>query len=186
MDKENAWKSMSPLFIAADRGHLAVVQCLLEHGADVNKAKDRGDITPLHAAVLQGHTDVAICLMESGLADLNARITDGRLPMDLATNDEMRQAIINEEKRRRNHGYRRAVIPNPTPAEQEAIDRARREAGGEGQGEGEGQATGCAEAEGQGQGSANAVAEEDDDDSGSDEPHEVAYLRSLKRKRSNS
>ena len=62
---------------------------------------------------------------------------------------------------------RRAVLPNPTAAERANGYLA------------------ClySEDEGQGQASANAVAEEDDDDSGSDEPHEVAYLQSLKRQR---
>ena len=101
---------------------------------------------------------------------MNARTRD---PMDLARNEEMRQAIINEEERRRNHGYRRAVIPNPTPAEQASLDRA-----AEGQSQEQGQD------QNQGQASASAVAEEDDDDSGSDEEHEVAYLKSLKRQRS--
>ena len=41
----------------------------------------------------------------------------------------------------------------------------------------------CGEDEGQGQASANAVTEEDDDDSGSDEEHEVAYRRSLSKKK---
>ena len=94
--------------------------------------------------------------------------------MDLARNEEMRQAIVNEEECRRNHGYRRAVIPNPTPVEQANIDRACREAEGQSQEEGQGQ----------GQASASAVAEEGDDDSGSDEEHEVAYLKSLKTQRS--
>ena len=114
------------------------------------------------------------------MADLNAINRAGRRPMDLATNDEMRQAIVNEEKRRRDHGFRRAVLPpNPTAAEVESNKRARLEAG---------IVDDDGESEGQGNASASAVAEEkdddEDDDSGSDEEHEEAYLRSLKRKRS--
>ena len=79
----------------------------------------------------------------------------------------IKQLICDEEIRRRDHGYKRAVLPNPTAAERANGYLA------------------ClgGEDEGQGQASANAVAEEDDDDSGSDEEHEVAYLKSLKRKR---
>ena len=45
-------------------------------------------------------------------------------------------------------------------------------------------AVGVGQGQGHGQASANAVVEkEDDDDSGSDEVHELAYLRSLKRQR---
>ena len=45
---------------------------------------------------------------------MNARNSDGQRPMDLATNKAMMQAIVNEEKRRRDHGFKRSVIP-PTP-----------------------------------------------------------------------
>ena len=150
----------------------------------MNKAKDSG-YAPLHTAVERGHIDVAIFLVESGLADSTARTRRGRLQMDLATNTAMRQAIVNEETRRRDHGYKRAVIPNPTAAE---LANMQLLLGGDDEGQGQGQAIANAVAEnvGQGQGSASAsaVAEEDDDDSGSDEPHEEAYWRSLKRKRS--
>ena len=115
-DKDKASNDgVTPLCIAARNGHLDVVQSLVvELGVDVNKAtiEAGGRYTPLHIAVLRGHIDVAVCLMERGMADLNARNTDGQRPVDLATNEEMRQAIINEEKRRRDHGFKRAVIPN--------------------------------------------------------------------------
>ena len=147
-----------------------MVQYLVEElGVDVNKATTEAtrSLTPLHIAVREGHTDVAVCLMERGMADLNARTSDGQRPMDFAINEEMRQAIVNEEIRRRDHGFRRAVLPNPTAAERANGYLA------------------ClgGEDEGQGQASASATAEEDDDDSGSDEEHEVAYLKSLKRQR---
>ena len=170
-DKDKASNTgASPLFIAALNGHLPVVQCLVEElGVDVNKATTEAtrSLTPLHIAVREGHTDVAVCLMERGMADLNARTSDGQRPMDFAINEEMRQAIVNEEIRRRDHGFRRAVLPNPTAAERANGYLA------------------ClgGEDEGQGQASASATAEEEDDDSGSDEEHEVAYLKSLKRQR---
>ena len=87
-----------------------------EVGVDVNKATTEaiGHQTALHLAVLQGHIDVAVYLMERGMADLNARITTGRRPMDLAPNEAMRQAIIIEEKRHRDHGFKRSVVPNST------------------------------------------------------------------------
>ena len=156
----------SPLYSAAVEGHLPVVQYLLEQGADVNKAANNG-ATPLHIAAQDGHADVVSCLMNWG-ASLTARITaDSRLPIDIATNEAIKQLIRDEEIRRRDHGYKRAVIPNPTAAERASGNLACLER----------------EDEDEGQASANAVAEEDEDDSGSDEEHEVAYLRSLKRQR---
>ena len=160
----------SPLWMAAQEGHLAVIQCLLEHGADVNKTRTNG-MTPLHAAALNGHAEVLTCLMNWG-ASLTARDDDiGKLPIDDAANEEIRQLIRDEEIRRRDHGFRRAVLPNPTAAERANGFLACLYSEDEGQG--------------QGQDSASATAEEDDDDddSGSDEPHEVAYLKSLKRQR---
>jgi ankyrin repeat protein len=101
-----------------------VVQYLVEElGVDVNKATNEasGSVTPLHIAVQQDHVDVAVCLMERGMADLNARTRDGHRPMDLAISEEMREAIVNEEKRRRDHGFKRTVIPsNPTAEESES------------------------------------------------------------------
>ena len=99
--------------------------------------------------------------------------------MDLAPNEEMEQAIINEERRRRDHGFRLAVLsPTATAAEQESYYQTRLAAGIVDNDEGQDQASASA--------SASAVAEEEEDDgvnddSGSDEEHEEAYLRSLKR-----
>ena len=112
----------SPLLIASQEGHLAVVQYFVEElGVDVNKATSEanGRYTPLHLAVQQGHIHVAVCLMERGMADLNARSSDGQRPIDFAATEEMRQAIVNEEKRRRDHGFKRTVIPPPPPTTEE-------------------------------------------------------------------
>ena len=177
-------RGWNPLLVAVFRDYLMVVQCLLEQGADVNKAADNG-VTPLHIAARLGHAEILSCLMNWG-ASLTARITtNGRLPINDAANEAIKQLIRDEEIRRGDHGYKRGVIPNPTPAEQASIERARREAEGESQDDGQGQPSANAVAEGacHGQASASAVAEEDDDDSGSDEEHEVAYLKSLKRQR---
>ena len=95
----------------------------------------------------------------------------------------MRQAIVNEEIRRRDHGFRRAVFSNPTAAERANGYLACLGEEDEGQGQASASTVAEGESQGQGQASASATAEEDDDDSGSDEEHEVAYLKSLKRQR---
>ena len=170
---------ISPLYIAAQNGHFDVVQYLLEQGADVNKAMKNG-FTPLHIAAFRGHVEVLSCLFIWG-ASLTARTTaPGLLPIHAAANEAIRQLIRDEEIRRRDHGYKRAVLPNPTAAELASMQLLH-EGGDEGQGQAS--ANAVAEGVGQGQASASAVAEEDDDDSGSDEVHEVAYLKSLKRQR---
>ena len=85
-------------------------------GVDVNKATNEvtGSLTPLHFAVINDHINVAVCLMERGMAFFS-RTRDGQHPIDLALTEGMRQAIVNEEKSRRDHGFKRSVIP-PNPS----------------------------------------------------------------------
>ena len=48
-----------------DRGHEEVVQCLLDAGADKEKAAN-GGYTPLHFAAEHGHQGVVQCLLYAG------------------------------------------------------------------------------------------------------------------------
>ena len=156
--------------MVAQDGHLAVTQCLLEHGVDVDKARDDG-WTPLHIACHEGHVEVVTCLMnwgaslivrthdEDDLAAAGAAAgdgghhgNDGELPIDVTDNEVIKQLIRDEEKRRRDHGFKRAVIPFPTAAEEEQIKRQRLEVESEGESQGQGQASASAVAEGGDQG----------------------------------
>ena len=161
-DKDKANKhGRTALIHVAMNGHLTVLRCLLEHGADVNKADSDG-WTPLHWAAVCSHAAIVTCLMNWG-ASLTARSLErgGRLPIDVAYDEKIKQLIRDEETRRRDHGYKRAVIPNPTDAERQRARLERGEDGDETEGQGQGQ----------GQAVASAAAEEDDgenDDSGSE------------------
>ncbi len=62
----------APLHLAAHRGHLAVVDVLLEAGADVNAREACSGATPLHWACEGGHAAVAERLVRAGAA-LEAR-----------------------------------------------------------------------------------------------------------------
>lgn len=60
----------TPLYFAAQGRHLAIVELLLERGADPNARSDWG--TPLHIAARRGHIGVAKILLQHG-ADPNAK-----------------------------------------------------------------------------------------------------------------
>ena len=58
----------SPLFVAAETGHLGTARLLVENGANVNFSMN--GTTPLHVACWTGHLATARLLLESG-ADAN-------------------------------------------------------------------------------------------------------------------
>ncbi len=69
----------SPLRIASDGGHAAVVELLLQAGADKNKGGKDG-LAPLLIASENGHRDVVELLLQAGAAK-NIKDTDGRTPL---------------------------------------------------------------------------------------------------------
>ena len=127
---------ITALWLAAGYGNLGVAEYLIDHGAEVNKAPDDGS-TPLHIVAAIGdqlspqhHLDMISMLLAFG-ASLKARNDEGLLPIDVAATDEIRRLINEEFTRRRDHGYKRAVIPHPTDAEQEEQESKRRRLEGE-------------------------------------------------------
>jgi ankyrin repeat protein len=74
----------TPLHCAAEGGHVAVIDLLLERGADVNAANDAaGGQRPLHVAAQHGHAAAAARLLERG-ADVRAPIAGGETALHLA------------------------------------------------------------------------------------------------------
>ncbi|OGM43001.1 hypothetical protein ABOM_009319 [Aspergillus bombycis] len=74
----------TPLICAAEGGHTAVVQMLLENGEDVNERdtteKER---SPIHLAALNGHVEVVKLLLERG-ANVEAQDMNMNTPLCLA------------------------------------------------------------------------------------------------------
>ena len=86
-----------PLCHAAQHGHTAAVQCLLETRADVNQNTFRGDSngrwTALYMAAGKGHTDVVQALL-SARADFNiASEDDGCTPLHWAAENNRLGAV---------------------------------------------------------------------------------------------
>ena len=84
----------TPLHVAAKQGHMEVIQCLIQCGADVN-VKDNDDWTPLHYAYENGHLQIVQVLIENG-ADVNAE-TSGKESLLFWVFDEIDWEILQDE-----------------------------------------------------------------------------------------
>jgi len=125
---DNADRSgWTPLINAAWKGHLDIARYLLEQGADRDTSTNYG-ITPLHVAAANNHMEITKLLMVYG-ADLNARTDGNSLPIDRAANEEIRQAIRDEPRRRMDHGYKRATEPDGHFASAQGQDEQQGEVG---------------------------------------------------------
>lgn len=56
----------SPLDVACAQNKVDIVRCLLEHGANVNRASSAGALTPLHTASINGALACVNLLLDSG------------------------------------------------------------------------------------------------------------------------
>lgn len=73
----------TPTILAASEGHLAIIDILIEKGADLN-AQDRDGLSALSWACLKGHYNAASALLEHNI-DVNHADQSGRTALDLAT-----------------------------------------------------------------------------------------------------
>lgn len=71
------------LILAASEGHLAIMDILIEKGADLF-AQDKDGLSALSWACLKGHYNAVLTLLDHGV-DVNHSDHSGRTPLDLAT-----------------------------------------------------------------------------------------------------
>ncbi|KAL3114823.1 hypothetical protein niasHT_014637 [Heterodera trifolii] len=82
VNQQTIQERATSLMFAASRGHLAIVNFLIEHGADLQQV-DLVGYNALMWAVVNGKTEMARHLMAIG-ADIDQRDMDGRRAQDLA------------------------------------------------------------------------------------------------------
>ena len=77
---------LTPLHCASWKGHVGLVEFLIDAGADINNHNDNAHwgTTPLHAAAHGNQKEVATVLIRRG-ADLNAKNLNGRTPLGETT-----------------------------------------------------------------------------------------------------
>lgn len=70
---------MDPVLIASSRGHVGVIEKLIEHDWDVSMPSDKLDRTAVHHAIMNDHADVLETLIVKGEAEWweEEAVTDG-------------------------------------------------------------------------------------------------------------
>lgn len=83
VDMASHTTNRTALYVAAEYGHLDILQYLLQKGADKDKTTKKG-ATALHVAVMMGHFDVVQYLLDHG-ADIMKTMNEGITLLHLAT-----------------------------------------------------------------------------------------------------
>ena len=90
---EEDQSAKSCLYMAAERGDLAIVDDLVKHGADVNKAGATCGRTPFHVAAMTGNVKLAELLIKLG-ADVNKVDYEGQTALYKASSRFNRILIV--------------------------------------------------------------------------------------------
>ncbi|XP_046337772.2 ankyrin repeat domain-containing protein 17-like [Haliotis rufescens] len=86
------WQEMTPVMLAADKGHKEVVELLVSKGADVSLL-DKGHDTLLHFACRGGNVEVVKFLLSLDMVDINARNSKSQTAANIATSRGRRDII---------------------------------------------------------------------------------------------
>jgi len=83
----------TPLSLAAEEGHEAIVRLLVERDDVEGDSKDKDDRTPLWWAAARGHAGVVRLLLESKKVNVDSKDLDGRTPLSWAM-QHMHEAVV--------------------------------------------------------------------------------------------
>jgi ankyrin repeat protein len=83
----------TPLYLAAEKGHLAVVRLLMNFGADVNQGMHDG-ATPLYAAAQMGKLAVVQCLVKEFGANFKQAKHEGSTPLYVAAKNGYLDVVL--------------------------------------------------------------------------------------------
>ncbi|XBI53145.1 hypothetical protein VPH35_035428 [Triticum aestivum] len=111
-------KGLTPLFYAVMSEKIAVVKCLLDHGADPDKADEAG-LTPLHAAAGIGDCEMIKLLLAKG-AYVDPIAEEIGTPLHLATKEQQVGAM----KTLLEHNADAGAVINPDCIETVSLDSA--------------------------------------------------------------
>jgi ankyrin repeat protein len=75
---------ITPLYIAAERGHAAVVSELLAAPSVAADLVDEDGWSPLHVAAWKGHAAVVTALLSCPAVNINRQTPDGTTPLRIA------------------------------------------------------------------------------------------------------
>lgn len=115
----------TPLHLAAQLGHLPMIQFLIDNNADVDLTDTQGN-TPLHYASAYGHVDVIKALLEAG-CHVNGRNAEGFTAAEFAFTERVFVEL---------ESTARAVAEGKKRQKQDDRDQYHARHGGHGQGDG--------------------------------------------------
>jgi len=89
--------NFTPLHAASMHGFSAIVELLIDNGANVNIQTDPQKYAPIHSASFGGHLETIKLLIDSG-ADISLKNYRDELPIDTAKRQEQKEVIEYLEK----------------------------------------------------------------------------------------
>ena len=92
-DIDRPYKRKTPLFVAAERGHVHIIRILIDHGSQAIDTLGDYDMSPIHVAAREGHHLVIEELVQLGSKSLNTQNVKLHTPIMLAAMNDQSTSI---------------------------------------------------------------------------------------------